>query len=391
MIENAEKKYRTATEAIGVYIRQSSRRKFNGKPDICFDISYQVGNRLIWEKIGFQSEGASLKMAQDIRADRMRAIRHDSKNLPICKKEPPYFKDIAERYLSWSKENKNRQGKEDLSRYKNHLSPRFDHLRLDEITPLDLERMKEELKKKGLSLGTTEHCLKLFRQMVNKARIWGLFEGENPIKGVKIPNAQCPRMRFLSYEEADRLLQELAKVSIQVHDIALISLHTGMRAGEIFGLRNYDIDFRNGLINISDSKNGESRNSFMTEAVRDILMNRVNGSPTDYIFKTWKGTKIQEISDTYPRVVEKMGFNKGITDRRYKITFHSLRHTHASWLAMQGETLLTIKELLGHKTLDMTLRYAHLIPDQKRQATLTLEKIFNDKKNALSLVNIHVK
>lgn len=367
------------------------RRRFNGKPDICFDISYQIGNRLIWEKVRWESEGCSLRMAQDIRSDRMRAIRHGSRNLPVNKKNASYFKDIAERYLSWSRENKSRQGKEDLSRYKNHLAPRFDHLRLDEIKPFDLERMKEELKKGGRSLGSTEHCLKLFRQMVNKAKLWGLFEGENPIKGVKIPNAQCPRMRFLSYEEADRLLRELAKVSMQVHDIALISLHTGMRAGEIFNMRNYDIDFINSLINISDSKNGESRKSFMTEAVRDILMNRVSGPPTDYVFKTWKGTKIQEISDTYPRLVEKMGFNKGITDRRYKITFHSLRHTFASWLAMQGETLLTIKELLGHKTLDMTLRYAHLIPDHKRKTTLTLEKIFNEKKNGLSLVNIQDK
>jgi integrase len=68
-----------------------------------------------------------------------------------------------------------------------------------------------------------------------------------------------------------------------------------------------------------------------------------------------------------------------VSDPRQLITFHSLRHTFASWLALQGETILTIKELLGHKTLAMTQRYAHLMPDQKRIAALRLENLFNEK------------
>jgi integrase len=241
---------------------------------------------------------------------------------------------------------------------------------------LDLEKMKSELRKVGLSLGSIEHCLKLFRQIINKARLWGLYEGENPIRGVKIPNAQNGRIRFLSYEEARRLLEELKKVSPQVHDMALISLHTGMRAGEIFNMRNYDIDLENGIIDIPDPKNKLSRKTFMTEGVKAVLKERAQGKPMEYVFRSSKGGRVMEVSDSYARVVERLGFNEGIKDRRYKITFHSLRHTFASWLALQGEPILTIKELLGHKTLEMTLRYAHLVPDQKRDATLRLEKAF---------------
>jgi len=74
--------------------------------------------------------------------------------------------------------------------------------------------------------------------------------------------------------------------------------------------------------------------------------------------------------------VLKFRFNKGVTDPRQKITFHTLRHTFASWLAINGTPILTIKELLGHQSLAMTERYSHLSPDHKRQAVDGIEAMF---------------
>jgi integrase len=375
----SSKAYRKASPIQGVYLRKSSRRIIKGKPDVCFDISYQIGNRLIWEKVGWKSEGYSLEMAQAVRAERMKAIRQ-GQHVKILSgpKKAPLFRELAEQYLIWAKENKAGGARDDSSRLHKHLAPRFNHLRINEISALHLEKMKGELRREGLSLGSIEHCLKLFRQIINKAKLWGLYEGENPIKGVKIPNAQNGRIRFLSYEEARRLLEALKKISAQVHDMALISLHTGMRAGEIFNMKNYDIDLENGIIDIPDSKNKQSRKVFMTEGVKAILKDRAKGKPMEYIFKSSKGGRVMEVSDSYARVIERLGFNEGIKDRRYKITFHSLRHTFASWLALQGEPILNIKELLGHKTLEMTLRYAHLVPDQKREAVARMERAFGE-------------
>ena len=70
---------------------------------------------------------------------------------------------------------------------------------------------------------------------------------------------------------------------------------------------------------------------------------------------------------TSERAINKLDFNDGITDSRDKVVFHTLRHTFASWLAIQGTPIYTIKELMGHKTLAMTERYSHLIPDAKRE------------------------
>jgi integrase len=220
-----------------------------------------------------------------------------------------------------------------------------------------------------------------------------MYKGENPIKGVKLPTLQNQRERFLTYDQASLLLDELKvdqsrkknpgeKKDPHLHDMALLSLHCGLRAGEIFNLKGQDLDFENGLINISDPKNKESRKAFMTEAVRDALSKRTSGLPDEYIFKDKKhGGKIIAISSAFRKAVNRLGFNKGIADPRQMVTFHTLRHTFASWLALQGETILTIKDLLGHKTLAMTARYSHLMPEHKRQATLNLEKNFLQKRN----------
>ena len=122
----------------------------------------------------------------------------------------------------------------------------------------------------------------------------------------------------------------------------------------------------------------------MAVAVKEMLLMHVPETPSEYVFKDKRhGKKINSISKTFRNVVDEIGWNKGIQDRRQVVTFHSLRHTFASWLALQGNTLLTIKELMGHKTLEMTMRYAHLMPDQKKRATLDLEKAFNEGGNKI--------
>lgn len=392
---------RELTKYPGVYERKYDVRIRSGKADICFDISYKRDGKKKWEKVGWASEGYSAKTAASLRVERLRNIRH-GEELPKEKQKAPYFKDVATEYLKWASQNKTREGRDDKNLYKNHLAPTLDDKRLNEISSIDLERLKNDLikirlkkkgkTKKGLSAGSVKHCLILFRQMFNKAILWKMYNGENPIKGVKLPTLQNQRERFLSYEQADLLLNELKvdnnrkknpaeKKDPQLHDMALLSLHCGLRAGEVFNLKGQDLNFDDGLINISDPKNKESRKVFMTKAVSKALSMRIPKSPDEYIFKDRKhGNKITSISVAFRKTIKKLGFNEGISDPRQMVTFHTLRHTFASWLALQGESLLTIKELLGHKSLAMTVRYSHLMPEHKRAATLNLEKAFNKKR-----------
>jgi integrase len=376
--------YRIKTKYPGVYERLSATRMHKGKPDVCFDISYKHGGRKVWEKIGWTSEGYSAKLAADIRAERTRAIRH-GEDLPKRKKAPALFKAVALKYLEWARENKSDKGAHDVTRFRRHLEARLGNKPLDQITSFDLERVKSELLKGKLAPATVKQSLVLVRQIYNKAVAWKLYEGMNPIRGVKLPTLNNARERFLSYEEAELLLNEFGKRSADVHDMALLSLHSGMRAGEIFNLRCHDINLQHELITILDPKNKKARKAYMTKAVKKMFQRRVADlGPDAYVFTDRQGKPYREMLDIFGIVSDEL-FNKGVKDRRQKVTFHSLRHTFASWLALQGESLVTIRELLGHKSFAMTQRYAHLMPDQKKTATLGIERAMTKTAKVMEL------
>ncbi len=387
---------RDRTKYQGVYQRPLSGQK----NDIVFDITFRLDGRKVWEKVGKASEGYSAKLAAEIRGERIRSKRH-GEELPQQKKKTIHFKELAKKYLKWAESNKNRKGIEDKSRYENHLKDRFDDKRLDEITSFDIERLKAEMSKatsnhgKTVAPKTISHCLALLRAMYNKAVDWNLYQGDNPVKNVKKPTVQNARNRFLSMKEVDLLLVSLKRnhhikdkcVELEdpkLHDMALISLHTGARAGEIFNLKGADVDLQNDLLVFRDTKNKETRYAPMTEAVKNVLKKRVPDDLSAYVFTGRDGKKITEVSNAFQRVVDDMGLNKGVTDPRQRVVFHTLRHTFASWLAIQGTPIYTIAKLMGHKSISMSERYAHLSPDHKKEAIKNLEaglkkqrKVFN--------------
>lgn len=365
----------------GVYCRWSSVRRHLGKPDKCYDICYRnERGKLVWEKIGWTSEGYTAVMASQIRSERLRTIRH-GEDLPKEKGKEPTFQEVWERYDQWLETGKKRPT-DDRYFYHKHLESRFAERLLSKISPFDLEKLKIELTKQDFAAATVKHALVLVRQIFNKAIAWGMWLGENPVKKVKLPRLNNRRERFLTQKEAKDLLEKLQKVSPQLHNMALVSLHTGMRAGEIFALKWGHLDFENGLIHIADPKSGRARKAFMTPTIKEMFEGLDPGEREDSIFHSRVGGPIQSVSHAFDRVVKELKFNEGITDPRQKVTFHSLRHTFASWLAIQGTPILTIKELLGHQSLAMTERYAHLIPDQKRQAVDGIERVFNAENKA---------
>lgn len=360
---------------VGVYYRESDQRRHHGKPDRCFYVTYRdASGKFIYEKVGWGSEGYTAALASQLRGERLRLIRHGEELPRERKKKGVLFSELWDRYDTWLQANKS-DPRHDRCTYRIHLQGRFSGKTLDQVVPLDLERMKDDLHREGKAAATIKHCLVLVRQLFNKAIAWELWEGRNPVSAIKLPKLNNERQRFLTVEEAERLMAELEKRSPQTRNIAFLSLYTGLRAGEIFGLKWHDVDSKNGIIHVT-GKGGGQEKVYMTDSVKRLFDQIGEGNPDDPVFKVRGGGKehIKEVSKAFFKAVESAGLNEGIVDPLQKVTFHTLRHTFASWLALRGTPLFTIRELMRHKDIRMTMRYSHLIPDHKREAINGIEK-----------------
>lgn len=371
---------RERTKFTGVYQRTSEKRRNprDGKSDVCFDISYKTSaGRKVWEKIGWRSEGYTAQFANQKRAERIQAIRHGE---VIPTRKAAMTMDEAwgifkEKWLP----NLARQRDEE-SRYACHIAPRFASSPLDRISSLEMESYKQELLGKGLAPASVRLILGDIRRIYRKLIAWNLYAGVVPTDGLKMPRVDNARIRYLTPNEADLLLDALKKRSVTWWRIAIISLHSGMRVGEILELRGSDIDLSANIIHVRDSKAG-TRMAHMTSIVVPVFEEILPSSPGELIFRSrgGKGLKVTDTSNTFSRVVKELGLNEGITDRRQRVVFHTFRHTFCSWLAIRGVPLFTIGELVGHSSLEMTKRYSHLCPDTRRMAVGHVETMFKNK------------
>jgi len=237
------------------------------------------------------------------------------------------------------------------------------YLLLD-ITPSLLSECKETLGKEPSpkpkngkltrSNATVNRYMACLSTVLTKAvKEWGWME-ENPMFKVTKKKEPKGRVRFLSDPERKKLLIECQKISHELYLLVLIALSVGARYGEIINLKWQNIDFNNKMFHFMDTKNGEDRGVPIPSLVLSELIefSKVRNIKSDFVFISSDGKKLIYFRDRFTDAVD----NAGIKDFR----FHDLRHTAASYLAMNNASLLDIAEILGHKTLSMVKRYSHL-------------------------------
>jgi integrase len=162
-------------------------------------------------------------------------------------------------------------------------------------------------------------------------------------------------VRFLSDEERQRLLDAcITSKNKSLYTIVVLALATGGRQQELLSLRWPDVDLIRGTLTFQQTKNGERRRVPLTGHALDLLRQhaRVRYLESDLVFPSYTNIKRRRVRDAWNNAVRRAG----IAD----FHFHDLRHTFASYRAMNGASLLEIAEVLGHKTLAMVKRYAHL-------------------------------
>lgn len=275
-------------------------------------------------------------------------------------------------YYEWAKLNKKTYAK-DEEYYRLHIAPAFATKELKSIKSKDVEDFKHSFASKGYAAQSVKHYIGLIRHIINHAIKNELIKNyANPISGgkVKLPTVDNARQSFLSKEQANILLEELKQYNNpQLYQLTVLLLYTGARFSEVASLTWNDVNFETGMIYFKSTKNGNSRWVTMNELVKNVIQDLYENKKSNLIITNTKGKQIERMLHSWQVVVDNIIDDNKEAHAKQRVTVHSLRHTHASWLAMAGLDILHIKEQLGHKTLDMTMRYAHLIANKRHEAT----------------------
>jgi integrase len=291
-------------------------------------------------------------------------------------KTVPTLSEFEERFLTDAQTNNKTstiKSKRDILR--KHLVPHFGTWRLDQINDEAITKYKGQKLAEGQSRKSVNNHLAVLFRLLALAKKWGDLVSIPDMELLRLPD---PETDFLTFEEAERFVQA-AKGDGQWEAMIVVALNTGLRLGELCALRWDSVDLKGGRIvvrhnlvrgEIGTPKSGRSRevplNRKASEALKAQRAARV-GPP--YVFCNEEGglwssynAPTQAISRISTRA--KLGRPVG---------WHMLRHTFASHLVMRGVSLKAVQELLGHSSLEMTMRYAHLAPAVKKDAVAMLD------------------
>jgi len=228
---------------------------------------------------------------------------------------------------------------------------------IGQITRAEIESWRRE-KMSRCKPATINRDLSRLRHMLNIAVEWELLE-ESPMQGMKFLRENNARTRYLSVGECHRLIDSCMAPHIRA--IVTVALHTGMRLGEILNLRWQDLDFSSGFILVRDSKNGQARQVPMDSMISTVLRSWPRLSDQDIVFTSvMTGGRIVDIRAGFLNSCKRAGITG--------LHFHDLRHTFASQFVMAGGDIYILKEILGHKSITNSQRYAHLSPTYKIKA-----------------------
>lgn len=229
-------------------------------------------------------------------------------------------------------------------------------LNADIITQFKDKLLNEDLKGKKRSPTTVlRYMASLGTVLTTAVKDWGWLE-DSPMKNITKPKATRGRVRFLSDDERERLLIACKESSNKLlYMTVILAISTGMRQAELFGLKWPDVDLYNGFLILHETKNGERRRVPLSGHGLDLLREygKLRRLDTDLLFPSIKDPLKPIDLQTPWETARKRG---DITD----FTWHDLRHCTASYLVMNGASMPEIAEVLGHKTMQMVKRYAHL-------------------------------
>jgi integrase len=282
----------------------------------------------------------------------------------VKEKKRIVFNDFAPLYVdNYAKPNKRSWRCDDYC-IDAHLKPFFGKLDLGAITPLDVERFRAKRLEAGIKKSTSNRELALLKRMFHLAADWG-YSAANPVTKVKLFSERDNlKERVLTADEETKLLAHCAP---HLRPIVVFALNTGMRRGEILGLRWDQVDPAGKSVLVKRTKSGRDRSIPLNDAAAGVIKAQRKTSPGSYVFPSTKGKEFMRTVDhSFGRACRLAGI--------VGLRFHDLRHTFATRLIRRGADIITVQALLGHYAVTVTQRYTHTGADEKRRAVEALAR-----------------
>ncbi len=287
----------------------------------------------------------------------------------------PIIDAVWEKYILWARLNK-RSWIDDRIRWDNHISSYLKGLKMDKISPHHVQNILNDMGTKRTPKGghyapaTIKQVLVMVKRLYNWSREQGLYHGHNPCDSIKAPKFDNKVTNPLDREGLNRLMNVLNSWENERAVLPIkFALYSGKRRAEILNLTWKDINLTNVTYTLPMTKSGKQQTLPMNNHCIDIIQRAEKIRISELVFPSGSGGYYYEcLAHSWKRIRKKA---------KITIRFHDLRHTYASYLASSGKVdIYTLKELLGHSTIEMTQRYAHLVNGALKRAVRVADEVF---------------
>lgn len=286
---------------------------------------------------------------------------------------PPSFTydELMLKYLQTTQTEKRSAERDRLAAKRLH--PAFTGRCLRDIGAADIRKYIDRRRAEGAKPATVNKEVGLLSAAINYARKEWDWDIPNPAAGRRLREPEG-RLRWLTRAEAEALIRaaEAEPKAPHLPDFIRMALNTGCRRGELLGLEWRRVDLQRGLLYLegNHTKSGRRRYVPLNQGARAALLNRLrfrakHCPKSQWVFARWKGKRIHSVKTAFRSACKAAGIEN--------FRVHDLRHTCAAWLVSAGVALPEVRDLLGHSTVTMTERYAHLAPENVRAAVQRLD------------------
>jgi len=354
---------------------------YKSNKDISYYIRYKdEDNKLRRIKIGDKSKGITENYCNQKRIEIINSIRLGEEPPALAKKRKKKksitLDEVAKKYLENLGIHSDKVTIRDIkSKYQKHIFPIFGNQEIERIKVEDLEKL-QKVKIKTLSPKTVNQIIEMFSTIFNfgvKKELYKNFNPATKIQKFKIDNV---REKYLSKEEIEKLYQSVKDDELLTL-FSKLSLTTGGRLGTILNIQVKDLNFEDKMITLKDLKNSSSYKGFICNDLLEYLKEYTSKlSANNYViggsFKKFPDRTIQR---KMKNIFDSL-FNEGLEtrDAKNRVVIHTLRHTFASHLAINGTPIFTIQKLMNHRDIKQTMRYAKLAPDSGKDFVQNLYK-----------------